>query len=411
MSNIQEVNCRICGSKTETILDFGEVFLSGFVKDQSQAIKAPLALAKCQSCGLVQLKHSVDLDTMYRQYWYSSSLNKSMVSSLKNIVQEVENTINLNYGDVVLDIGCNDGTLLDLYTKDVLTVGFDPARNLRTPRINHFVNDYFSADKYHDLTRPKVITAIAMFYDLPDPNKFVADVKEILADDGIFIVQFTDLLSMFKVNAFDNICHEHLEYYRLEDVVSLLESHDLQVIDVSYNDVNGGSVRVTAACTGAFEPSRAVEHYLTEEEKFLSEYSFEDFKKEIEATKNGVQSLLQVIKKGGLTMCMLGASTKGNSLLQICGVKDGDIPFAAEVNPDKFGLYTVGSNIKILSEDEVLAMKPDLLFVPIWHFKESILKSEKMQKFMQGGGLLVFPLPEAEIIGRSPNYGKDVSSD
>ena len=396
----RETRCRICEGQLETVLDFGEIYLSGFVKEQSEAVKAPLALSRCKSCGLVQLRDTVELDVMYRQYWYSSSLNRSMVSSLQDIVRDVTSKVQLQPYDVVMDIGCNDGTLLGMYPDFVTTVGFDPALNLeKKAAINLFVNDYFSRNVYTYPRKAKVITAIAMFYDLPDPNKFVQDVKEILHEEGIFVIQFTDLLSMFAANAFDNICHEHLEYYRFEDVINLLASHNLQVIDVSYNEVNGGSIRVTAAHPDAYDVSPEVTAVLQHERLYFKENGFAKFKAAIARTKHEVSYFIGHTKDLNQTVYLLGASTKGNSLLQICGVEPKDILFAGEVNPDKFGLRTVGTDIEIVPEDDALAANPTYFFVPVWHFKKNLLENYKIRQYLARGGRLVFPLPSFHIVG------------
>jgi trans-aconitate methyltransferase/ribosomal protein L32 len=397
---VDEQQCRICGGELKIVLDLGEIYPSTFLKDGeklSEDSKAPLILAECKQCGLVQLKHTVDLDLMYRQYWYNSSLNKSMVSSLRDVVNYVESFVSIEPHDAVVDIGCNDGTMLSMYKQGV-GIGFDPALNVKN-NCTLFINDYFSAKDYpKSAPKAKVVTAIACFYDLPDPNKFVEDVKEILNDKGIFVVQFTDLLSMFKATAFDNICNEHLEYYKLSDVDKLLTKHGLSVVDVSYNNVNGGSVRITACHSGAYLPKPSVITYTAREREFFKHNNLASFRDRIDDTILNTQLFL--IKNSDKTTFLLGASTKGNTLLQICGITDKQIPYAADVNKEKFGLRTVGSDIKIVSEEEALAMNPDYLFVAIWHFKENLLANKKIREFIENGGELVFPLPEFHIIGK-----------
>lgn len=414
MRIIEETECRICKGELERVLDLGNIYPSTFLHDDEKmddAEKAPLILDRCKECGLVQLEHTIDLDTMFRQYWYNSSLNKSMASSLLNVVNDVERKVVLKAWDWVVDIGANDGTLLCSYEeKDVWTIGFEPALNIeKTPYVDKWINDYFSKEAYYrEIESPKkakVITAIAMFYDLPDPNKFVEDVAEILAQDGIFVIQFTDLMSMFKVCAFDNICHEHLEYYRLEDVVKLLMNHGLDVIDVSYNDVNGGSVRITACHHKAYPFNRNVWKYLEEERKFFETNTIETFKKCIETTKAKIQSFLKWAKEQDKRVYLLGASTKGNTLLQICEVTSEQIPFAAEVNKDKFGMRTVGSDIKIISEEEALIKHPDYFIVPVWHFKDNLINNSKIKDYLNSNGRLIFPLPEFSVITNTGEFG------
>lgn len=410
--NIKEqLSCRVCAGELKTVLDLGSIYPSAFIPIDTRLnedVKAPLELAECESCGLIQLKHTIDLDLMYRQYWYSSSLNKSMVTSLKDVVSDVLSKVQLNDEDTVIDIGANDCTMLGMYpNKNLETVGFEPALNIRPihDSVIVWIPDYFSKEAYEIYTthpnhpewknkKAKVITAIAMFYDLPDPVKFAKDVASILADDGIFVVQFTDLISMFKATAFDNICHEHLEYYRLVDVKNILELAGLELIDVSYNDVNGGSLRVTAAHKGARPVLPSVQSSLDSETEYLAKHSFSDFTKKIDTLRMKTTHFLKWAKEKGDTVHLLGASTKGNTLLQVLGITNDFVAFAAEVNSDKFGLKTAGSDIPIISETDSLVKHPDYYFVPVWHFKASILRNPKMYDYLKSGGSLVFPLPE-----------------
>ena len=406
-------NCRVCKSEDlEVVLDLGNIFPSGFLKPSdvlTDENKAPLVLCRCKECGLVQLKHTVDLDLMYRQYWYSSSLNKSMVQSLQEVVQDIESKISLVDDDAVLDIGCNDGTMLFMYSKNVCKIGFDPALNLSRPECT-FVNDYFSAEKYRAVERigqlkPKVITAIAMFYDLPDPISFCKDVKEILHEDGIFVIQFTDLLSMFLATAFDNICHEHLEYYRLLDVIDILNETGLRVVDVSYNNVNGGSVRVTAVHKDSNIPTKdSVIKNTVDEFNYFSTHDFDLFSEKVEKIKKDTRTFLDWVREKNEVVHLFGASTKGNTFLQYCGVTMRDVPFASEVNRDKFGLRTAGSDIQIISEAESFASNPKFYLVPVWHFKDSIINSPKIQQYLSTGGSLVFPMPEFIMVTREGEF-------
>ena len=405
---VEEKTCRICKGELEELLDLGSIYPSGFIKPEEIVGKdklAPLVLVRCKDCGLVQLKHTVDLDLMYRQYWYSSSLNKSMVSSLQDIVNDIESKIILKDDDVVIDIGCNDGTMLDQYLNtNLIKIGYDPALNIKPLREDMgivFVQDYFNASSPY---KAKVITAIAMFYDLKDPTKFVQDIIQTLDKEGIFVIQYTDLLSMLKVNAFDNICHEHLEYYSFEVVKNLLENNGLQVIDVSHNNVNGASIRITAAFPGVYKVSPLVENELALERATLNSKLINDFVFSIDLTKAKVTSFLKWAKFHKHRVYIMGASTKGNTLLQVCGITEQDCPYASEVNKEKFGLRTIGSNIEIISEEASLVKHPDYMIVLPWHFKESLITKPAIVDYLKSGGHLIFPLPRFTVVTNTGEY-------
>jgi hypothetical protein len=288
----------------------------------------------------------------------------------------------------------------------IITVGVDPARNINKQKCSVFINDYFSAEKYMEVVnqKAKVITAIAMFYDLPNPVKFVSDVVDILHPNGKFVIQLTDLCSMLKVNAFDNICHEHLEYYSFEIVKNLLESLGLEVISVSHNDVNGASIRIISAFPGKYTVDDSVRVELLEERAYLSTNPFEEFNKSIGVTKRKIKGFLKWAKEGKHTTFILGASTKGNTLLQVCGITNEDCEFALEVNKDKFGLYTLGSGIKIISEESALAKHPEYFLVLPWHFKKNFISRELIQDFLNSNGSLVFPLPKLHVTTETGDF-------
>jgi len=405
-----ETQCRVCNGSFVDLLDFGEIYPSGFVESQEGLTKAPLVLVQCTRCGLVQLKHTVDLDSMYKQqYWYSSALNKSMVSSLKNVAEEALKRQPLEEGDVVVDIGCNDGTLFEFFPEDAYKIGFDPAptfTELAEERCDHFINDYFRSDLLpigvHK--KAKIITSIAMFYDLPDPHKFIDSIVQTLANDGTWVIQFTDLLSMLQLNAFDNICHEHLEYYKLVDLMQMFALHDLDIYDLEYNTVNGGSLRVYVAAVDSKPISPVVEQMFNYEKAYFesSKNPIVAFQKRIQIAELGLKSFLEQSRHAGKTTYLLGASTKGNTLLQVWGLSNKDFEYALEVNEDKFGLRTVGSDIPIISEKAGLAGKPDQLLLLPWHFSNNIIP--RLEPFFNAGGKLITPLPNFTLHYREDGY-------
>ena len=396
-----EQKCRVCNSETEEVLDLGEMYPSDFIRAESEGYaKYPLSLVRCKECMLVQLNGEVEVDDMYRQYWYRSGLNRSMINDLKDVATSTISRLgeNTDTNDIWLDIGCNDCTLFDFVPSSFTKIGFDPALNLfPSGGFDFLITDYFTKERY-EYADAKVITSIAMFYDLPDPNKFVEDIKEVLHKDGIWVVQFTDLFSMLSLNAFDNICHEHLEYYSLMDVFSLLEKHGLSVFDAEYNKVNGGSLRVYACHPGVYKPTSSLIASLLLESDFLSSErgSMEEFKKNIEKVRKDLLELLVSLKNK--RVFILGASTKGNTLLQYCGIDTTLVQLAAEVNQDKFGLKTIGTEIPIISETEALAKNPDYFLCLPWHFKDMLVDS--LEDYLDRGGKFIFPLPEITIVSK-----------
>ena len=397
----ERTHCRICDGQLETVLDMGTIYQSNFLTDASKAILAPLNLARCVKCNLVQLKHDGNLDSMYRQYWYKSSLNLSMVEALHSIVDSIKSRVVLEAGDVVVDIGCNDGTMLSMFPEDVFKIGYDPSNNLAEEaqeNCDFFINDYFPAN-YPVKAKAKVITSIAMFYDLPDPRAFIDKVRSIMRVDGIWVIQFTDLLSMFQVNAFDNICHEHVEYYSLAVLKCLLEQHGFEVVDVLYNQVNGGSVRAYVGFKGVYAVTDAVSEMLKQEDLYMRSFDnpFAAFSDRVTQIKEQCVEYIQHEHAAGKKIFITGASTKGNTLLQYFGLNKDIIPYAAEVNADKFGLRTVGTDIEIIPERQAIEMKPDMFLVLPWHFINGFLRS--YHEYISGGGRLMVPMPRPIIYG------------
>jgi hypothetical protein len=406
--------CRICGNhQLDLILDLGMLSLTGvFPKSKIEEVPTgPLNLIKCNenysnnSCGLVQLRESYNPELMYGQnYGYRSGLNSSMVQHLHNKVKRIIDCVPLNPEDIIVDIGSNDSTLLQAYPKKTLNlVGFDPTgEKFKKFYPDHItlIADFFTSKSFKSIfgnKKAKIITSIAMFYDLEEPLEFVREVYDILSVDGIWILEQSYLPLMLEVNAFDTICHEHLEYYRLKQIYWMMNKVGFKIIDVEFNQTNGGSFSVTVAkLDSPLAEAASLEKLLAEEEKkgLNTSKPYDEFRKKVFEFKIQIRKLLNKIHNEKEVVLGYGASTKGNVILQFAEITSKDIPYIGEVNADKFGCYTPGSLIPIISEDEAKKMNPDYFFVFPWHFKEFILKKEKTT--LNNNTALLFPLPTIE---------------
>lgn len=413
--------CRVCGSrKLSSILSLGNLYVSDFLDspDVSRGIRAPLELVLCNvkdgGCGLLQLRHTVSSEAMYRNYWYRSGINKTMTDELIGIAEKAESIANLKAHDYVIDIGANDGTLLRGYKVTGLNiVGFEPARNLEqygkqgTTRI---IVDFFNHstwEKEFGEVKAKVITAIGMFYDLDDPNAFVADVVKCLDDEGLLIIQMMYLPSFLERNAFDGICHEHLEYYSLCSLENILKRHGLEVFDVEMREqINEGSVRFYIRkehkgtshkiLDGAI--NRVVA--LREKEAGLGldgKEAYEALVKRILTEKEKVVSFIKREVSKGKKVHGYAASTKGNTTLQFYGLTPDLIEAIADRNPQKYGKFASGTLIPVVSEEDSRFQKPDYYFILAWHFLPEFLSREK--EFLRGGGKFIVPMPTFRVIG------------
>lgn len=402
--------CRISGSKNlVSVLQLGHQELTGvFPKNIDDPVtEGPLELVWCPDSGLLQLAHSFDASEMYGDnYGYRSGLNQSMVRHLTHKIHSLEKRADLKPGDIVLDIGSNDATSLKAYTTPGLKrYGIDPTgEKFRQyyPDDVQLVPDFFSAANYRKLSdKPaSIVTSIAMFYDLDDPIAFARDIASILAPNGIWHFEQSYMPAMLRTVSYDTICHEHLEYYSLGVVQKILDAADMKVVDVQMNAINGGSFAVTAARKTATVPvnSAVIDWLLGQEERMglHTPRPYREFEERVFRHRADLVRLLKALKDDGKTVLGYGASTKGNVTLQFCGITANELPAIAEVNTEKFGCYTPGSRIPIVSEAEARAMNPDYFLVLPWHFKEGILQRE--QEFIARGGKLIFPFPEIEII-------------
>ena len=403
--------CRIGGGENlVTVLNLGHQSLTGvFPANASVPVTVgPLELVWCPNSGLLQLQHSYDAGEMYGDnYGYRSGLNQSMVEHLTQKVSYLERLVRPEAGDSILDIGSNDCTTLKAYSVSGLRrIGIDPTGKKFAayyPDDVTLVTDFFSAPAYRSVTgqRAKIVTSIAMFYDLESPIQFAQEIETVLADDGVWHFEQSYMPSMLRTNSYDTICHEHLEYYSLGVVKRILDASGLKLIDVAMNSVNGGSFAVTAVrqSNRTLKPNQAVIDWLLEQEDRMglsTPRPYRDFEERVFRHRDDLGRLIRSLAADGKKVLGYGASTKGNVTLQFCGLTAAEIPAIAEVNEEKFGRVTPGTHIPIISEKEARALKPDYFLVLPWHFKDGILRREK--EYLAGGGKFIFPFPEIEIV-------------
>jgi hypothetical protein len=392
-----------------SVLHLGNQSLTGvFPRNTSTPVTSgPLELVWCPDSDLLQLNHSYDPDEMYGDnYGYRSGLNQSMVRHLEAKVRRLEARVALKPKDVVLDIGSNDATLLKAYqSKGIDRVGIDPTgskfQQYYTSDIS-LVPDFFSQANFEKVSSRKatIVTSIAMFYDLEDPVAFARQIASVLDDDGIWHFEQSYMPSILRTNSYDTICHEHLEYYSLTALRRIVAAAGLKILDVQMNAVNGGSFAVTAAkIESRFTPNAAMIDWLVEQEKRMgldTPRPFRDFEERVFRHRDDLRRLILALVRDGKKILGYGASTKGNVLLQFCGLTPDEVPAIAEVNQDKYGCVTPGTLIPIISEKEARAMKPDFFLVLPWHFKAGIVERER--EFFEQNGKMIFPFPEIEIV-------------
>ncbi|MHB8877668.1 MAG: class I SAM-dependent methyltransferase [Myxococcaceae bacterium] len=394
-----------------SVLDLGHQALTGVFPrpGDPEVPRGPLELLWCPDSGLLQLANSCDPKDMYGEnYGYRSGLNQSMIDHLTSKADHLARMVSLSAGDLIVDIGSNDATLLKAYKAPGLKkLGIDPTGSKFRefyPADTELVPDFFSRGRFVSAAgnkKAKIITSIAMFYDLEDPVAFARDVHDCLSDDGIWHFEQSYLPSMLRLNSYDTVCHEHVEYYSLTAVMAILERAGLEATNVVMNMINGGSFAVTASKVRSSERREkqpAVQWLLGHELRsgLGTPRPFRDFEERVFEHRHSLRALIHALVSSGKKILGYGASTKGNVLLQFCGLTVNEIPSIADVNPDKFGRVTPGTNIPIVSEQEARAMSPDYFLVLPWHFKHGILRRES--EFLARGGQMIFPMPEIEIV-------------
>jgi len=409
--------CRSCSSnELEPIISLGNQYVTNFIsseKEQAKIPKVPLDLVLCNNCKLLQLKHNAPSESMWGdQYWYKSGINRLIREDLKDVLYKSQQLMPVTRGDVIVDIGCNDGTLFDFYQGESRLIGFDPSKNVAKEAERkgyEIVNNFFNAKDLKERLgkdKAKIITAISMFYDLDDPNTFLEDITSCLDPNGLFVIQQNYLVKMLENNAFDNVCHEHRGYYSLTSLEHLLERHGLETFDLEQNSINGGSIRTYIKFKGNDKlkgfrgANNRIEGLLKKENNLNlnSPSPYKEFASRISTIKENLTDFLEKEKSLGKKICGLGASTRGNTTLQYFEFGPDLIDCIFDRNPDKEGKKTVGTLIPITSPENIQKYNPDYQLVLIWHIFKGIGDDEK--EFIKNKGKFILPLPKINVVDK-----------
>ena len=405
---ISYTKCRNCKTvKVKKIFNLGKLYFTGkFPKKKSKLGKGELGLSFCEKCSLVQLNKSYNSHYLFSEdYGYKTGINFTMRNHMQNVHKSVIKKVKLRKKDFILDIASNDGTLLNLFNNNLNKVGVDPILQRYSKEyknVKYKISDFFSYGsliKNKIKNKFKIITALSVFYDLDDPNLFLKDIEKILDDDGICLIEHADLYSIIKLNMFDTICHEHVAYYSSKIMIEMANKNNLRVFDLKKNSINGGSTQYLI-CKKYSERKtnhKLIKRFLDKEKKLGldKKKTIQNFYKTISKLKNDTIKIIEKIKNKNKTIIGYGASTKGNVLLQYYGLNKNQIPLIADRNPYKFGRYTPGTLIKIVSEKTARKLNPDYFFVLPWHFRKEILKRES--RLIKKGTKFIFPLPKLRL--------------
>ena len=405
MLNFSEIRkCRLCGNPDlDLVLDLGNSPVTSYfpLLNETDPYSTPLELVICNICTLIQLKHNTDINFLFgNTYGYRTSLNPTMKSHVEKLSDWLFSRVNLNLESAVLDIGSNDGTFLNkLGDKVGIKVGIDPNCNDMIDYYNddiEVIADFFSADKVN--CKFKLITSIAMFYDVDDPISFAQQIKSILDIDGYWFLEQSYVLDMLQNYSFDTICQEHLMYYSLTSLSYVMDKADLEIVEVKPSLANGGSMGILVTHKNLNSRENELVQIFKNEKIQLNQL-VEKFKVRVPLLKESLNKYLNNIKLNGAIIWCIGASTKGNTILNYLGLDNKTITGIADKNPMKVGRVTPGSRIPIYPAGELAKSSATHALVLPWHFRDFIIEDES--DFLRNGGVLIFPVPSPEEVRKN----------
>ena len=390
--------CRLCESRDlEEVWNLGEQWVVDYLEEGQDGFKAPLVVVLCRGCGLAQLQHTVDRDLLYRKYFYRSGTSETMRQALKETVEGALAHLG-DHPSFACDIGANDGTLLSFLPEDCYRIAFEPAKNIIPESADHIIRDYFTAAAYPgDRSLPAdLIFSIAMFYDVDDPGTFIEDVEQTLDLDGVWVCQQNFLGPVMRNNAFDFLSAEHIALWDLPTFAKAVADAGLEVFDLDELPLNGGTYRVYVDHKGQRPVTPRVAEYVARDGEYSSASAWRRLKQRVYANGIRLRGDLNDLKAQGKTVAVLGASTRGNSLLQAYGLSVAELPYASDRDPNKWGRKMAGTNIPILSEEEARGRHPDYFLVLPYTYIAQIRERER--EFLDRGGRFIVPLPVAKVV-------------
>ena len=399
--------CRICNDKNLIpISKLGIFSLTGtFLKrinDKTQV--TPLDIVFSKKSKLLQLNHNYNQKYLFgNNYGYRSGLNKSMQNHLKLKSKSILKKYSLNKGDSIMDIGSNDGTFLNYFPKTLIKFGVDPSakkfkkyyeKNIKV------IPKFFKKNIIkNSRNKFKFISAIAMFYDLPNPKLFIQNIKNYLHKEGIFHIEIAYLPDIIKKNSFDTFCQEHLTYFSFTSFKYLVDQTSFKIVDFNKNSINGGSICFDLALKNSKIKTKdlKIKKILHMEKKLKLEQvsTYKNYFSRIKNNAKRIYRLISKLNKKNKKVYAFGASTKGNVILQLCKLNNKNIKAIYDVNTFKFKKYTPGSKILIKNEHEIFKDKPDYLFILIWHFSKTL--KQKIKKFKKLKIIYIWPFPKLKI--------------
>jgi 2-polyprenyl-3-methyl-5-hydroxy-6-metoxy-1,4-benzoquinol methylase len=405
-------HCRVCKNPNLIeVIDIGKQSITGdFLKSVKQELKKiSLKILFCKKCYLLQLKNTTNPNILYKNYWYVSGTNKTMTNHLKQLSTILKKKIKFKKNESILDIGCNDGTFLKNFKSDLNLYGVDPARNptslIKNKRIK-LINNFFCKKNLEKCgvkrSTFKLITSISMFYDVDDPIKFIDDIKFFLKNDGIWVVEMNYLGKMLTNQTFDMIGHEHLTYFSLLAFKNLIKNSGLFINSVTKNEINGGSIRLFISRKNYSDKTVSNLESYENKIRIKDALTYKKFNNKIKIYKKKLRSIVLKLYNKKKKIAILGASTRGNTILQFCNLNSRYFVGASDRNPMKNRLFMSGSHIQIFSENFIRKLKPDIMFVLPYFYKKELINRELL--FLKQGGKFIIPLPKPSLV----SYNKKI---
>jgi SAM-dependent methyltransferase len=402
--------CRSCGSSgLMPVLDLGRMPLANALLTARQVDEPedrfPLELYFCPQCALVQIGETVPPERLFRDYAYASSFSETMLEHARTLVGALIQRRGLKPTALVIEVASNDGYLLQFYKdRGIPVLGIEPAANIAAlasakgiPTLTEFFDEQLARRLAAEGKLADVIHAHNVFAHVPDPNRFVGGLKEVLKPNGVAIVEAPYVRDLITALEFDTIYHEHFSYYSVSAVEALCRRHALMICDVELVPIHGGSLRLFISHAG--RPASEAVRELLAQEKFEGLLRFDyyrNFGGRVARLKEQLLKLLERLHGEGHRIAAYGASAKGSTLMNAFGIDRRLVEFVADRSDLKQGRYTPGNHLPILPPQALLERRPDYVLLLTWNFAAEILAQQA--EFRRGGGKFIVPVPEVRVV-------------